>query len=1196
MPGRTALQFPDDDNLNLGKLGCLCELARRDERLALLERLVEKRGIDPIFWQQYAQELRADARQQAAALIWVRRALRHRPTDPDLVSAWADLLWDRRELATATRHYRLAACLGDKREHYTRSYFIAARHLRETEAALAFLRQRNEQHGGLSSGPPMTLVESLQHLGRVTESFTALEAALARRPDDGALQLFAADFNARAARFETATRWLQEARAHTPPVAWHRSAAQLAEYQSNRTAALGHWREVLSLEPLAHDAMRAIALLLAETEGREAALTFLDELCRRFPFSCPLLVLRIEWLKSDGAPAVLPAVRRLLEINPADAWAWRELALQLEGAGQHVEALQAADEAIRLEPRQPLGHSVRADLLMRAGQTDAARADWHRAIRLDVDDGFAVRNYVDAAPSLKERKEALAEVAQELRRQVIFQDALSAYQAAARGLLSAAEVLELLREAHVARPDLWQSWSVLIQQLTDMGHHDEALKVAVTATERFPLLPRLWADLARVEQARLNTASEITALEKALELSPGYAFAARQLAGIFEREHNLAKSRRILEDAIVAAPLDPIHHGCLAQVLWKLGEQESAVDRAKHALRLDPGYDWAWSTLGTWERELARPGLTADLARDLTQRRAGEARSWLMLAKCLSPQEAADELFAALDRAVALNPRCEEAYDRRAWALATLNRFDEALAHCTPNALSPTPVQLKIRAAWIEAQRGNLPRAIGLAQAALAADPKFYGGWQLLADWHLHNQQADEAVQAAEKMASLAPMEPVPLGYLADLKQRFGDRPGARAAFRRAFSLDPDYTYAGFQLFLLQLEDRDLDEAEGTLSALERRGETHDVLAAKAMLQAARGDKEQAVLCFTRLCDDPKASDWSLRNAADALDHQASRKQVDSILHRRLAASEPSVALARLWVQRQTTRGRWRLHRRLAALQTDGEAGRQAVLCYLDCLGEAVQRARAARDVTGPLWLRYHFGRLLKRHRHWLREDVDGWGKVGYVLTNIGRPDAVIEWLGDWRQRPNAESWMLYNLVLMLHRKERFDEAFDVIRHSIALRHGDDLYEAFCLWAAFEEALRGNLARAEGHLATLPVEQVKDYRRPVQSMTQLLIQVKSPGRADKAALLGTVETTLRSAFVSQRPFAAEHYARASYRRFLRVVAGDLDSVTLKLWGWWFYRGADWLWLPLLIVGAPLLVAFPPFLILGWVGWKRFRPD
>src|SRR5262249_21961285 len=156
---------------------------------------------------------------------------------------------------------------------------------------------------------------------------------------------------------------------------------------------------------------------------------------------------------------------------------------------------------------------------------------------LEVDNEFALSRYVDTAPNLAERKQALAEVAQELRKQVIFQDALYVYQNTARGLLPPNEVLDMLRDAHRARPDLWQSWSVLVHQFIDRAQPEEALKIAKEAAERFPLLPRLHVDLARVEQARLNVAGETAALERALELAPGYAFASRQLAGAYERVH-----------------------------------------------------------------------------------------------------------------------------------------------------------------------------------------------------------------------------------------------------------------------------------------------------------------------------------------------------------------------------------------------------------------------------------------------------------------------------------------------------------------------------------------------------------------------------------------------------------------------------------------------------------------------------------
>ncbi len=1177
--------YPGDGNLLLCKLGCLRELARRDERLRLLAELCGKPGVDPIFWQQYAQELRADARQHRAAASWVGWALRYRPTDPALISAQADLLWDQRAFGRAARYYYFGACLGDKNEQFSQSFFIASRHLRATAPALEFLKQRNERLGARSPGPTVTIVESLGHLGQTGTAFEILDAALGRRRSDGALHLFAADFHGRFSRFDKAARWLQEAQTHSPPVAWHRSAATLAGYRNDKTSALGHWREVLKLEPLAHDAIRAVAVLLAETEGRGAALSFLDHLCERFPYSCPLLTLRISWLKEDGAAAVIPYLRRFLEVNPADAWVWRELALQLAGCGDAAEALSAAQEAIRLEPNRSAGYSVRAQVLVQSGRIAEGHADFREALRLEVDNEFALVQFVATAPNLSERRQALAAVAEELRQQVIFRDALSAYQNAARGVLLPREVLSLLREAHVSRPDLWQAWSVLIGQLVDVGDHAEALKLAQEATERFPLLPRLWVDLARVEQARLNAAGESAALEKALELNPGYAYASRQLASICERQNDLGKARAVLEQAIAANPLDAQNHGGLAQVLWKLGERDVALSRVQHALRLQPGYQWAWNVLQTWGGEAAQPGLAAEMARDLTRCRAGEARSWLLLANCLNPQTAGEELFGALDRALALNPRCEDAYDQRARALTQLNRFEEALAQCNPAPLRPPPAKLKFRAAWIEAQRGNLPKAIAQARAALEEHPDYYAGWQMLSDWYLHSQQADAAVHAAEKMVGLAPLQPVPLGYLGDLKLRLGDRAGAKVEFERAFRLDPDYEYGGFQLFRLQLAGGELAAAEETLHVLQRRGTNHRALACAVELAAARQQSERALEPFAALCSLSQAEQWSIAQAAKALDDRGQRRSVDSLIDKRLTQGGASPALAEFWVERQLARGRWRLHSRLKTLKAEGEVGRRAVLRYLDGMGQAFQRARQKRDVTSPLKLRYHFNRLLRKHGGWLKADVEGWGKVGYVLTCIGRPGPVIAWLGDWKSRPNAESWMLHNLIIMLQRKGRYEESREIIRHAVALRHGAELYEVFRLWAAFEEALLGNTTLAEQHLATLPVEAVKELHRPVQIMTQLLISLGQARAADSKTLRRTLQTSLQAAFRKTHPCRATRYVRDAYRRFVSAAAPKAGGLGFRLWGWWFYRGAGWWPIILAIPLLPVAVAAPPLAII-----------
>jgi tetratricopeptide (TPR) repeat protein len=501
---------------------------------------------------------------------------------------------------------------------------------------------------------------------------------------------------------------------------------------------------------------------------------------------------------------------------------------------------------------------------------------------------------------------------------------------------------------------------------------------------------------------------------------------------------------------------------------------------------------------------------------------------------------------------------------------------------------------LLIRAAWVEAKRGNLAQAIAQAQAALAEHPNHYGGWRLLSDWHLQNNDAAAAVQAAEKMAALAPQDPVPLVYLGDLKLRLQDRKGAKIAFESAFAMDPDYEYAGVQLFHLHVSDGALADAEQTLAVLRRRRENHRTIACAVHLAVASQEIEQALELFKQLSADPEAEEWSLKEAAAPLDHAGCRQRVDAAVYEALSRANISPGLAATWVARQTAMGQWNLHAPLARFPAGSEVIRCAVLCYLDALGEAFQANAQQRNVTTRLRLRFHFGRLMEKHRTWLRSNMEGWGKVGYVLTSIGRPGPVIEWLGDWKERPQAESWMLYNLVLMLQRTARYAEARDVICHAVGLRHGVDLYEVFRLWAAFEEALIGNIALAQQHLATLQTQSVREARRPVQVMTQLLISLRCSPAQDKSTLLRSIRTSVRSAFGRLHPYEADHYARKAYLRFLRVAVAQLGGPALWLWGRWYYRGWAWLWLPAIVVLALGSVSVPPLAFALWMVWRRFR--
>ena len=157
---------------------------------------------------------------------------------------------------------------------------------------------------------------------------------------------------------------------------------------------------------------------------------------------------------------------------------------------------------------------------------------------------------------------------------------------------------------------------------------EEARELAKGAVETFPLTSRLWVDLAEVCEASDDEEAQVAALRRAWEIAPTWGFAARELSEILEEEHP-EEARAILEQAVARAPLDPVNHGYLADHLWNVGEGEEAFRRLCFALRLDPGYEWAWRALGDWAERMEDPQRApTPSARSPTCGPATTARGW----------------------------------------------------------------------------------------------------------------------------------------------------------------------------------------------------------------------------------------------------------------------------------------------------------------------------------------------------------------------------------------------------------------------------------------------------------------------------------------------------------------------------------------------------------------------------------------
>ena len=222
-------KYPDDERMKLVKLNALRSLGRCDDRIAALEEICGKGKCDPVFYQELAGEISADARELPRSIRLLRRVLRRQFRRGASLHALAGQFWSQLDRQRALELYRFTACLDDKNETAAQDYFLASQHLRKTDEALALLRARFDRFGSRSSLPARTLHWALDGMWRGTDASAVLEEACRRRPDDGDLLLYMAKAHVRYGG-EKARTLLNAAAGRTRPADWFRGRNRLTPF------------------------------------------------------------------------------------------------------------------------------------------------------------------------------------------------------------------------------------------------------------------------------------------------------------------------------------------------------------------------------------------------------------------------------------------------------------------------------------------------------------------------------------------------------------------------------------------------------------------------------------------------------------------------------------------------------------------------------------------------------------------------------------------------------------------------------------------------------------------------------------------------------------------------------------------------------------------------------------------------------
>src|SRR5690606_27370965 len=141
-------------------------------------------------------------------------------------------------------------------------------------------------------------------------------------------------------------------------------------YDGRLPEALERWQRLVQDEPLNIEAQQRTAQLLADLQGPEAAIDHLEAAAQRFAHHSGLQELLYHRLQAHDPDRAERALRRVIELNPANVWAERELGFHLVSFNRVDEAFACLEQALALEPRHAAALHLAAEVALKRGEVD----------------------------------------------------------------------------------------------------------------------------------------------------------------------------------------------------------------------------------------------------------------------------------------------------------------------------------------------------------------------------------------------------------------------------------------------------------------------------------------------------------------------------------------------------------------------------------------------------------------------------------------------------------------------------------------------------------------------------------------------------------------------------------------------------------------------------------------------------------
>jgi len=256
-----------------------------------------------------------------------------------------------------------------------------------------------------------------------------------------------------------------------------------------------------------------------------------------------------------------------------------------------------------------------------------------------------------------------------------------------------------------------------VREYYQNGQLDDAKKLALSITQKFPQHPFGWKVLGAVLNATGKKSEAVDAFQKAVGLSPQDAETHYNLGITLQELGRLDEAMASYHQAIASKPDYAEAHSNLGVTLQELGRLDEAMASYHQAIASKPDYAEAHSNLGVTLQSLGR----------------------------------LDEAMASYHQAIALKPDYAEAHGNLGVTLQELGRLDEAMAsYHQAIASKPDYAEAHINLGVTLQRLGRLDEAMASYHQAIASKPDYAEAHRLLTSIKKFDSEDDQYLQMLE--------------------------------------------------------------------------------------------------------------------------------------------------------------------------------------------------------------------------------------------------------------------------------------------------------------------------------------------------------------------------------------------------------------------------------------------------------------